>query len=113
MYDKDHKKFFTKMKPLQCSYPMIKKLQYFKSTKITWYVPLVIHFDTEAVLVPSHTSASAPNASGNMKLEKHISSGYAFIIAEHGNDKVLPFKMERENNCLDNFIKELKKANEI
>ena len=107
------KQIFTKMKSLQCFHLMIKKLQQFKSTKITWYVPLVIYFDTEAVLVPIHTSASAPNASGHMKLKKHISSGYAFIIAGHGNDKVLPFKMKREDGCLDDFIKELKKANEL
>ena len=44
-----------------------------------------------------------------MKLEKHILSGYAFIIVEHGSDKVLAYRIEREYNCLEDFIKELEK----
>ena len=68
-----------------------KTLHQFKSTKATWFVPLVIYFDTEALLVPIHTCASAPNASSQMKLEKHIPRGYAFIFVEHGNDKVLSY----------------------
>ena len=46
-----------------------KKLHQVKSTKLTWLVPLVIYFDTEALIVPIHTSASAPNTSGQMKME--------------------------------------------
>ena len=41
-----------------------KELHQFKSTKVFWFVPLIFHFDTEALLVPIHTCASAANASG-------------------------------------------------
>ena len=46
-------------------------------------------FDTEALLVPIPTPSSAPNASGLMKLEKHVPCGYAIVMVEHGSDNVL------------------------
>ena len=86
-----------------------KKLHQFKSTRATWFVPLVVYFDTEALLVPMHTCSPAPNASGQMKLEKHVPCGYAFLIVEHGNDKVLWYRIKREPTCLEDFIQELEK----
>ena len=41
-----------------------KKLHQFKITKATWFVPLVIYFDTEALPVTIYTCASEPNATG-------------------------------------------------
>ena len=86
-----------------------KKFHQFKSTRATWFVPLVVYFETEALLVPMHTCSPAPNASGQMKLEKHVPCGYAFVIVEHGNDKVLWYRIKREPNCLEDFIQELEK----
>ena len=49
-----------------------------------------------------------------MKLEKNVACGYAFIIVEHGIDKVLCYRTKRETNCLEYFIQELEKiANDI
>ena len=55
------------------------------------------------------TCSPAPNASGQMKLEKHFPCGYAFVIVEHGNDKVLWYRIKREPNCLEDFIQEWEK----
>ena len=84
-----------------------KKLHQSKSTRATWFVPLVVYFDTEALLVPMHSCSPARNASGQMKLEKHVSCGYAFVFVEHGNDKVLWYRIKREPNRLEDFIQEL------
>ena len=64
------------------------RLHQINSTITTWFVPLVFYLNTEARLVHSHTCASATNARGQMKMEKHIPSGYAFIIFERGGNKV-------------------------
>ena len=81
----------------------------FTNSKATWFVPLVIYFDNKAFLVPIHTCAPAPNASGQVKLENHLPSGYAFNSVEHGNDKVLSYRIKREHNRLEGFIKQLEK----
>ena len=80
-----------------------KRLQRCENTKATCYVPLVIHFDTEALLVPIHTCASAPNASRQMKFEKHIAFGYAFFIIENGNDKLLSTE-SKENTTVRKIL---------
>ena len=35
--------------------------------------------------------------------------GYAFVIVEHENDRVLWYGIKREPNCLEDFIQELEK----
>ena len=87
-----------------------KKLHQFKSTKATWFVLLVVYFDTRLLLVFIHTCASAPSAGGQMKLKKHIPSGNAFFNFVHGNDNILPYRTKREKNCLRDFIGELEKT---
>ena len=84
-----------------------KKLHQFKSTRATWFVPLVVYFDTEALLMPMHTCSPATNASVQMKLEKNVPCGYAFVIIEHGIDKVLWYRIKRKPNCLEDFIQQL------
>ena len=86
-----------------------KKLHQSKSIETTWFVTLVIFFDTEALLDLTHTCASTSNASGHMKLEKHIPSGYEFIVVEHGNYKMLPHRIKRQYNSLEDSIDELEK----
>ena len=41
--------------------------------------------------------------------KKHVPSGYAFIIVEHEKDEVLSWRIKRERNCLEDFIKELER----
>ena len=66
-----------------------KNIHQFKNTRAIWFVPLVIYLHTEALLVPLSTCAPSPSVSSQVKMEKHVPYGYAFVIVEHGNDKVL------------------------
>ena len=86
-----------------------KNIHQFKNTRAVWFVPLVIYLDTEALLVPLSTCAPSPSISSQVKLEKHVPCGYAFVIVEHGNDKVLSYRIMRGPDCLDDLIKELEK----
>ena len=86
-----------------------KNIHQFKNTRAIWFVPLVLYLDTEALLVPLSTCAPSPSVSSQVKLEKHVPFGYAFVIVEHGNDKTLSYRIKRGPDCLDDLIKELQK----
>ena len=84
-----------------------KRLHQFKSSRATWFVPLVIYLDTEALLVPISTCTPSPNNSSQVKLEKHVPCGYTFVAVEHGNSNVVSYRIKRGPGCLDDLIKEL------
>ena len=86
-----------------------KNIHQFKNTRAIWFVPLVIYLDTEALLVPLSTCAPSSSVSSLVKLKKHVPCGYAFVIVEHGKEKVLSYRIKRGPDCLDDLIKELEK----
>ena len=86
-----------------------KTLHQFKTTKTTRFALLVVQLENETLLVPIHICESAPNASARMKLQKNISSCYAFIFVEHRNDNFLSYTFRREHVCLEVLIKDFKK----
>ena len=70
----------------------------FKNLTARWYVPRVIYFDLESLLLPLYGPQPDPEKSSTQTLEIHQPCGYALAVVEFGKREVLKFELKRGEN---------------
>ena len=79
----------------------------FKNLTARWYVPRVIYFDLESLLLPVYGPQPDPEKSSTQTLEIHQPCGYALAVVEFGKREVLKFELKRGENVMKELIASL------
>ena len=75
----------------------------FKNLTACWYVPTVVYFDLESLLLPVYGPQPDPKKSSTQTLEINQPCSYALAVVEFGKREVLKFELKRG----EIFMKEL------
>ena len=79
----------------------------FKNLTARWYVPRVIYFDLESLLLPVYGPQPDPEKSSTQTLKIHQPCGYALAVVEFGRREVLKFELKRGENDMKELIASL------
>ena len=79
----------------------------FKNLNACWYVPKVIYFDLESLLLPVYGPQPEPKKSSTQTLQINQPCGYALAVVEFGKREVLKFELKREENVMKELIASL------
>ena len=79
----------------------------FKNLTACWYVPRVIYFDLEPLLLPVYGPQPDPEKASTQTLEIHQPCGYALAFIEFGKREVLKVELKRGENGTKELIASL------
>ena len=79
----------------------------FKNLTARWYVPRVIYFDLESLLLPVYGPQPDPRKSSTQTIEIHQPCGYALAVIEFGKKDLLKFELKRGPNVMEELISSL------
>ena len=79
----------------------------FKNLSARLYVPRVIYFDLESLLLPVYGPQPDPKKSSTQTLEIHQPCGYALVVVEFGKREFLKFELKRGENVIKELIASL------
>ena len=110
-----HKKLCYEHEPIKISMPKENSsILSFQNIQARHFVPIVIYFDLESVLLPLQTVSNDPHQRGTDNVEKHVPSGYCLAAIEQHTQKILFSKLKRSEDCMKDFVSTLEKlANDI
>ena len=76
----------------------------FKNSTARWYVPRVIYFDLESLLLPVYGPQPDPRKSSTQTIEIHQPCGYALAVIDFGKKDLLKFELKRGPNVMEELI---------
>ena len=79
----------------------------FKNLTALWYVPRVIYFDLESLLLPVYVPQPHPKKSSTQTIEIHQPCGYALAVTEFGTKDLFKFELKRGPNVMEELISSL------
>ena len=79
----------------------------FKNLTARWYVPRVIYFDLESLLLPVYGPQPDPQKSSTQTIEIHQPCGYALAVIQFGKKDPLKFEPKRGPNMMEELISSL------
>ena len=77
-----------------------KDTHHFKNLFARWYVPRIIYFGLEWLLLPVYGPQPDPENSSTQRLEIHQPYGYTLAVVEFGKREVLKFELKRRENVM-------------
>ena len=79
----------------------------FKNLTARWYVPRVIYFDLESLLLPVYGPQPDPRKYSTQTIEDHQPCGYALAVNEFGKKYLLKFELKRGPSVMEELISSL------
>ena len=79
----------------------------FKNLNARWYVPRVIYFDLESLLLTVYGPQPDPEKFSTQTLEIYQPRGYALAVVEFGKRENLKFELKRGENVMKELIASL------
>ena len=79
----------------------------FKNLTAHWYVPRVIYFDLELLLLPVYGPQPDPKKSSSQTLKIYQPCGYVLAVVEFWKREILKFELKRGENIMKELIASL------
>ena len=79
----------------------------FKNLTARWYVPRVIYFDLESLLLPVYGPQTGSQKPSTQTFEVHQPWGYALAVIEIGKKYLLKFELKRGPKVMEELINSL------
>ena len=79
-----------------------------KSFQAWYYMPVVLYFDVESLLLPNESAQNDPDKSSQDTIEKLEPPGYCLVAIGQHTEKQLMMRLDRFSDCMSDFVKTIK-----
>ena len=76
----------------------------FKNINARWFVPRIIYFDLESLILPVSGAEPDPDKSNTQITEKHQNCGYGLAVVDIEKPEVTKFELKRGPDCIDSLL---------